>query len=225
MHVHIPKAPENWRELLKEVGVIVIGILIALAFEQVVESWRWSQDNHESHEALTVELNRDLGRIQFASSQDACIERRLIEIEKWLNSYRTGQPLAFNGNIDARPIFLIPNTSIWEVVKTGQTAAHMPLDDKLAYARLYDTLKSYEVNQKSQMDAWSALEELFGANQLDDREILRGLAKVKAVRYSRVANSRMLALHAAEIRTLGLRPETFVNPDPARLTKLCAAAL
>ena len=38
MHFHLPKPPENWRDLLNEVGVIVIGILIALAREQVVES-------------------------------------------------------------------------------------------------------------------------------------------------------------------------------------------
>ena len=38
MHFHLPKPPENWRDLLNEVGVIVIGILIALALEQVVES-------------------------------------------------------------------------------------------------------------------------------------------------------------------------------------------
>jgi hypothetical protein len=225
MHIHVPKALHGWRELINEIVIIVIGILIALALEQVMESWRWSQENHDAREELTAELNRDLGRVQFASSQDACIERRLIEIERWLNGFRSGQLLAFNGNIDSRPIFLIPNTSIWEVVKSGQSAAHMPLDVKLAYAGLYDSLKTYESNQRSQMDAWSELEELFGARQLDDREILRGLAKVKAIRYSRTTNSRILPLHAAEIQTLGLSSEPFVNPDPARLTKLCAAAL
>ena len=86
MHIHLPKPPENWRELLKEVGVIVIGILIALALEQVVESWRWSRETgeaREAREALNSELGRNLGRIQYLSSQDACAAHRLDEIEKW----------------------------------------------------------------------------------------------------------------------------------------------
>jgi hypothetical protein len=43
MHVHLPKALHGWRELLKEVGIIVLGVLIALSAEQAVESLHWHQ--------------------------------------------------------------------------------------------------------------------------------------------------------------------------------------
>jgi hypothetical protein len=38
MHVHLPKALHGWRELAKEVGIIVLGVLIALTFEQIVQN-------------------------------------------------------------------------------------------------------------------------------------------------------------------------------------------
>ena len=37
MHFHLPKPLHGWREFSGEVGIIVVGVLIALAAEQVVE--------------------------------------------------------------------------------------------------------------------------------------------------------------------------------------------
>ena len=41
MEIHRPKAVHSWRELLKEIGIIVIGVVIALGAEQAVESLHW----------------------------------------------------------------------------------------------------------------------------------------------------------------------------------------
>ena len=49
MHFHLPKPLHGWREFAGEVGIIVIGVLIALGAEQVVES---------SHDRLQVEKMR-----------------------------------------------------------------------------------------------------------------------------------------------------------------------
>ena len=38
MHFHLPKPLHGWREFAGEVGIIVLGVLIALSAEQVVES-------------------------------------------------------------------------------------------------------------------------------------------------------------------------------------------
>lgn len=41
MHVHIPKPIHGWKAFGTEIITIVIGILIALALEQVVEWLHW----------------------------------------------------------------------------------------------------------------------------------------------------------------------------------------
>ncbi len=43
MHIHLPKPLHGWRQFVGEVGIIVIGVLIALGAEQMVESLRWQQ--------------------------------------------------------------------------------------------------------------------------------------------------------------------------------------
>jgi hypothetical protein len=37
MHFHLPKPLHGWRQFVGEVGIIVIGVLIALGAEQLVE--------------------------------------------------------------------------------------------------------------------------------------------------------------------------------------------
>ncbi len=37
MHLHLPKPLHGWREFLGEVGIIVIGVPLALGAEKVVE--------------------------------------------------------------------------------------------------------------------------------------------------------------------------------------------
>jgi hypothetical protein len=38
MHFHLPKPLHGWREFVGEVGISVLGVLIALGAEQVIET-------------------------------------------------------------------------------------------------------------------------------------------------------------------------------------------
>jgi hypothetical protein len=40
MHVHLPKPQHGWRAFAGEVGIIVIGVLIALGVEQIASAVR-----------------------------------------------------------------------------------------------------------------------------------------------------------------------------------------
>ncbi|HWC55911.1 MAG TPA: hypothetical protein VG434_02960, partial [Sphingomicrobium sp.] len=56
MHFHLPKPLHGWREFAGEVGIIVVGVLIALGAEQVVEEWRWHRQVGEANLAFRTEL-------------------------------------------------------------------------------------------------------------------------------------------------------------------------
>ena len=57
MEIHKPKPVRDWREFLSEMLVIVLGILIALSGEQLIETLQW---RHEVRETET-RLGRELG--------------------------------------------------------------------------------------------------------------------------------------------------------------------
>ncbi len=60
MHIHLPKPLHGWREFVGEVGVIVIGVLIALGAEQVVERARWAREVRDARAAIHREMTFDL---------------------------------------------------------------------------------------------------------------------------------------------------------------------
>ncbi len=56
MHFHLPKPMHGWRAFAGEVGVIVLGVLIALAGQQVAQSFQWRGDAASS---LTLHLIKE----------------------------------------------------------------------------------------------------------------------------------------------------------------------
>src|SRR5438270_12477585 len=59
MHFHLPKPLHGWRALAGEVGIIVVGVLIALGAEQIVEAMHWRMQAAEARTALRDEIGRD----------------------------------------------------------------------------------------------------------------------------------------------------------------------
>lgn len=61
MDIHRPKPVRHWREFVGEVGIIVFGVLIALAAEQAVSAIEWRHKAEVAERAMRVELSRDDG--------------------------------------------------------------------------------------------------------------------------------------------------------------------
>jgi hypothetical protein len=59
MHFYLPKPLHGWRAFAGEVGIIVVGVLIALGAEQLVERWHWRAQAAEARAALREEIGQD----------------------------------------------------------------------------------------------------------------------------------------------------------------------
>jgi len=73
MRVKLPKPLHGWREFVGEVGIIVLGVLIALRAQQVVETMQTHQRIRETRAALDAELSRNLAA--FAGSMPGWMKR------------------------------------------------------------------------------------------------------------------------------------------------------
>ena len=101
MDIHKPKP---WRGvtgaswLKRGTCIIVVGVLTALAAEQVVESLHWSRQTGEARRALGREYSADLAYLNTNASQNACIRIRLGQLEQWARGVpaprakRSGRP-------------------------------------------------------------------------------------------------------------------------------------
>ena len=169
MHFHLPKPLHGWREFLGEVGIIVLGVLIALGAEQFVESLHWRHQVHETRKAIDAEVSHDLTALQFRLNQRDCVAARLEELDRWSKALGSGRPLKLRKPIDL-PIFFSVRTAVWDST-TGEVTSRMPLEAKLNYASLYGAMKTLEQLIEDDGAQWISIQSYQDSQYLDRREL------------------------------------------------------
>jgi hypothetical protein len=125
MHFHLPKPLHGWREFAGEVGIIVIGVLIALGAEQGVEALHNRAQVHEAIDKLHAESmeNRsalDLNIVGLRQSQ-VSVDTDLAVLGDCGGSSEAGRLVPI-----ARPIVLIPTGHAWGGVRDSALLPLLP---------------------------------------------------------------------------------------------------
>src|SRR5690242_2694131 len=223
MHFHLPKPLHGWREFAGEVGIIVIGVLIALGAEQLVEWVHWRNEVADARRALDREAAYDLGAVEKRQQEASCIDRRLGETRILLTGSSAGLRAGSRPPL-GQPQLWRPRTDVWQAAMAGQVAQHMPLSTRLGYAALYGQFQWYAQKAEDETDAWSVLAELDDPGVLSPQDI----ASIRQARSrAQVAADKMEAnlprIIAAGAR-IGIKPaaveETSLTANS--LNRLCA---
>ena len=164
MHVHLPKPLHGWRALIGEVGIIVLGVLIALAAEQTAEwlHWRYKagQADTQLRSDAAVVLDQMLERLAIQSCQD----RRLLQIKAQLlvsgpawaplaPFYTRGAPA---GSVYAHPMQDWPRAAWQNAV--ASTAANYLAGSRLAnYAVIFNAAQREADDQATEHEMSSQL--------------------------------------------------------------------
>ena len=133
MHFRLPKPLHGWREFAGEVGIIVVGVLIALGAEQVVEATHWRSEVAAERQSLLQEANDNVSAIGSREAQQPCVDRRLAEIRTILERHHRGEAIRTIGPI-GRPSSVYSARGTWDIALAGQALSHMSYDDKLAFS-------------------------------------------------------------------------------------------
>lgn len=136
MHFHLPKPLHGWREFIGEVGIIVLGVLIALSAESVVEDWRWHQKVSVIRTSLMGELGNDRARWEADIAAARCAHTDIVALKTWVESGASGRPPPMR-NISAYNFFWMHSAN-WNLATASETIEHFPVDQQLAFAALYD---------------------------------------------------------------------------------------
>jgi hypothetical protein len=161
MDIHKPKPVHNLREFLSEISVIVCGILIALAGEQIVERLEWRHKVAEAREGVSHELGEDFGQAQERLRTYDCVEKRLDAIATVIDdAARTGRlpPLGLPG----QPPNFTWDGGVWRSVVAAQTSTHMTREDLKAYSAIYEFIGQIDLHSSDEMQAWSKIYQLSG---------------------------------------------------------------
>jgi hypothetical protein len=216
MHLHLPKPLHGWRAFAGEVGIIVIGVLIALGAEQVVETLHWRESVSQTRQAMRSELGIDRKRLEVNLAQDSCMNARLDAILRWAS---TAPASARITNAD-RPMLWNYHTSTWDITKTSPTAGHFSLNEQLKYAETYDAIANEQRYLYDEQGSWTDLAAtLASADRPEDRgRIERDVASARLHLAGRESNGRSLLVRLDE---LGVRADTAGVPVRVDVHRLC----
>ena len=138
MHIHLPKVPNNWREVAIEIAIITVGVLIALFLEEWIQERQWDRKVETAETAMRRELLWDNGpQIYYRAAAHPCAVARLDEIRGAVEDGRSREEISrlISGYwVD----FVTYDSLAHQDATASQVAAHMDpdeLDDfTLAYA-------------------------------------------------------------------------------------------
>jgi hypothetical protein len=169
MHVHLPKPLHGWRALTGEVGIIVIGVLIALGAEQVVETVHWSNEVATERESLLQEASDNVGVVASRQAQQPCVDRRLQEIRSVLERHRRGEPLGLHADI-GRPTSPGASRGTWQIALAGQALSHMSYKEKLALSDSFNDFDLWERISFEEKAIWLRLAPLNMPDLLSEQD-------------------------------------------------------
>ena len=174
MAMRFPAPLDGWRAFAGEVGTIVLGVLLALGAQELVQSLHWRSEVKETRQALDAELARDLAAFDYRYRNKTCTADRLSELKRWADSLGSGKALPLKHEIEEPPYFSI-RTAAWEITD-GEIASRIPVKAKLSYAALYDGLRKFDQAKNDESLAWSTLNE-YGSTTRADASDLRTIKR------------------------------------------------
>jgi hypothetical protein len=164
MEIHKPKSVHSWREFLAEIGVVVIGVCIAIGLEQSVEWLHWQSEVSIARKALASEIADD--DINFARRVAAarCLDRKLDRISQMIADIASGQqPRALVTRFNGMGSQVYDND--WQAERSSQILTHFPREELALMTRYYSELPGLINWQQQEGNAWTQLAILSDAPQ------------------------------------------------------------
>jgi hypothetical protein len=196
MDIHKPKPWHDLGEFLKEYVIIVVGVLTALAAEQVVAVIHEHALRSDAREAIRGELGQNLDDFRRRDAVQECIDKRLLEVESLLVSVPLGGKLP-------RPLW-IGRPQVWNVIDSrwaaatsGARTALLSPDEQAGYAEVYSGMHVFEEAERIEQLAWARLRSLETLPTLDVESRGRLVESLHEARYANF-RIRVAGVHTRE---------------------------
>ena len=205
MEIHRPKPTHNLREFFSEVAIVVVGIVIALAAEQVVQSFEWrhkmsladeqmrneiaGDDGPQVYERLALSpcVNEGLGGIRNAVEHDAARSTLLDAFDRVWTPRHTWDSTAF------------------QAATAAGVLSRMAVERVDAMSRFYTLMPALEQANAQELRDSAALFLSRAGGALTELENQRVLGAVEVLRRDNAEIVRLAELAAGAMSQLGIR--------------------
>lgn len=219
MELHSPKHPiHSRREFLREVGIIVLGVLIALGAEQAVEAVHWRAEVRGAHASLRLEMITANANFAFRTAVRDCVASRLDSLDAITELAARHAPVPHVGTVqpDIANAFLDGD---WLAYRASEVLTHFGHPELEEYGGYYGQLEHVRDWIAREHDAWDVIERLHGdPSRLgpDDFAAIRG-----AIAHARTSNVYIALVAKEEIKRATQLHIPVPPADTARVRSVC----
>jgi hypothetical protein len=222
MHFHLPEPTHGWREFVGEVGIIVLGVLIALGFEQLVQEIQWSDTVRKAHANIGTETELANYFFGFRTAASPCVERRLVSINDVIENVASNKPVGRLESIGP-DIGAGLSDSNWQAERAAQTLTHFDkreLDQLGGYYHQLDSVADAVFREDA---AWSELRVLEGDPSRLGAEDIAGLRR--SLQHARFENYLISGISRQQLRMAKQLKLTIPTARVKRLNTVWAKRL
>lgn len=147
---------EKQSKFAREVGSVVLGVLIALGIGEIAEAVRWQVRVDRSMAAMRTEVGGNRFNIVERRAYQDCLVNRLTEVGHVLGDARRTGILPHIDNV-AGPGLRGTESSAFEVSKSEGVPLHMDRDQARLVALIYASFDAYATIASEERNSWRLL--------------------------------------------------------------------
>lgn len=180
--------PNGWNAVGWELAIVVLGVLIALAAQEAVETRRWRDEVRLTEDALTIEIADSVLHASERQMVNRCLSDRLRQL--------IGKVSASDGAWQGDPLVLASTTTgvsttapgayrtpnrpwnddVWVATQNGGVFTHMPRERVAAFAKVYARMEGLRKMNEFEHQVFPELLYLSFDTQLDPAARQRALS-------------------------------------------------
>ena len=222
MHVHLPKPLHGWREFAGEVGIIVIGVLIALTAEEAVETLHWDAQVRDARIGLGEEIAHTNKAFAFRVAAHDCIAARLAKLNAIIEGAAKHEATTQVGAVIPDIGNALSDNS-WQTSRAAQTLTHFSREALRLYGSYYMQVGNVQAFMGQEVQDWGVIKVLEGnPNRLGPSDI-SGLRV--AIKHAAFENDIISGIAEEELVTSRQLHVAVPAADRDRLSEICSPLL
>jgi hypothetical protein len=165
---------ERQKKFIREVGGVVLGVLIALGLGEVATEIRWRFDAADARAAMLADFELDAGAMHERQLAKPCIDRRLRDVDALIKQAgRSGilPMISTIGRPPTRPLV----TASWEMGVSSGVLPHLSRDDAKNFSTNFDMIEKMADVMNRQNTLWAKLSALENAPGPVSQQVLAEL--------------------------------------------------
>jgi len=156
MEFHLPGHVRTLRDFLTHIGIVTLGILIALGLEQLVDSHHRATQAREAVAAFRRELQDNRTQVQEVMAAMPQLRAQIQEQIALLSAPpadgKTAQPITYPGIH-----FDLVSSSSWDAAIATQALNEIPYQEAKRYGEAYGVFRIFLDEERNGLTAWQEM--------------------------------------------------------------------